>query len=134
MGFSNLIEQYFSNILQQYTLEIQSNMGFSNLKKNRGHNIDKLVQEAEKINSGSSETQKNKFVDERIWKPSVDKSGNGYAVIRFLPAPDGEELPWVRYWDHGFKGPTGLWYIERSLTSVGKTDPVLLVKPIRCRR
>jgi hypothetical protein len=99
-------------------------MSFSNLKKNRGHNIDKLVQEAEKINSGSSENQKNKFVDERIWKPSVDKSGNGYAVIRFLPAPDGEELPWVRYWDHGFKGPTGLWYIERSLTSIGKTDPV----------
>jgi len=99
-------------------------MGFSNLKKNRGRNIDKLVQEAEKINSGGGDGQKNKYGDDRVWKPSVDKSGNGYAVIRFLPAPDGEELPWVRYWDHGFKGPTGLWYIERSLTSVGKTDPV----------
>ena len=98
-------------------------MGFSNLKKNRGQNINKLVEEAEKINSGG-EGQKNKYGDDRVWKPSVDKSGNGYAVIRFLPAPDGEELPWVRYWDHGFKGPTGLWYIERSLTSIGKTDPV----------
>jgi len=97
-------------------------MGFSNLKKNRGRNIEKLVQEAEKINSGGG--QKNKYGDDRIWKPQVDKSGNGYAVIRFLPAPDGEELPWVRYWDHGFKGPTGLWYIERSLTSIGQNDPV----------
>jgi len=98
-------------------------MSFSNLKKNRGRNIEKLVQEAEKINSGGG-GQKNKYGDDRIWKPQVDKSGNGYAVIRFLPAPDGEELPWVRYWDHGFKGPTGLWYIERSLTSIGQNDPV----------
>jgi hypothetical protein len=97
-------------------------MSFSNLKKNRGRNIDKLVQEAEKINTGGGGG--NKYVDERIWKPTVDKSGNGYAVIRFLPAPDGEELPWVRYWDHGFKGPTGLWYIEKSLTTIGQNDPV----------
>ena len=97
-------------------------MSFSNLKKNRGRNIEKLVQEAEKINSGGGNN--NKYGDDRIWKPQVDKSGNGYAVIRFLPAPDGEELPWVRYWDHGFKGPTGLWYIERSLTSIGQNDPV----------
>ena len=98
-------------------------MSFSNLKKNRGRNIEKLVNEAEKINSGGGGNN-NKYVDERIWKPSVDKSGNGYAVIRFLPAPDGEELPWVRYWDHGFKGPTGLWYIEKSLTTIGQNDPV----------
>jgi len=96
-------------------------MAFSDLKKKRGNNISKLVQEAEKLNSGG---QQNSFVDERMWKPSVDKSGNGYAVIRFLPAAEGEELPWVRYWDHGFKGPTGMWYIERSLTSIGQNDPV----------
>jgi len=54
----------------------------------------------------------------------VDKAGNGYAVIRFLPAGGGEDLPWVRFWDHGFKGPTGRWYIERSLTSIGQQDPV----------
>jgi hypothetical protein len=51
-------------------------------------------------------------------------TGNGYAVIRFLPASEGQDLPWVRYWDHGFKGPTGRWYIEKSLTSIGQTDPV----------
>ena len=97
-------------------------MAFKDLKKNRGRNIDKLVQEAEKINTGGG--QQNKYGDDRIWKPTVDKAGNGYAVIRFLPAAEGEELPWVRYWDHGFKGPTGLWYIERSLTSIGQQDPV----------
>jgi hypothetical protein len=59
-----------------------------------------------------------------MWKPTVDKAGNGYAVIRFLPAGEGEELPWVRYWDHGFKGSTGRWYIEKSLTSIGQQDPV----------
>ena len=96
-------------------------MAFSDLKKKRGNNISKLVAEAEKLNSGGNQKS---FGDDRMWKPTVDKSGNGYAVIRFLPAPEGEELPWVRYWDHGFKGPTGMWYIERSLTSIGQNDPV----------
>jgi len=96
-------------------------MAFSDLKKKRGNNISKLVAEAEKLNSGGNQKS---FGDDRMWKPTVDKSGNGYAVIRFLPAPEGEDLPWVRYWDHGFKGPTGMWYIERSLTSIGQNDPV----------
>ena len=96
-------------------------MAFKDLKNKRGNNIDKLVAEAEKLNSGGN---KKSFGDDRMWKPTVDKSGNGYAVIRFLPAPEGEDLPWVRYWDHGFKGPTGMWYIERSLTSIGQNDPV----------
>ena len=61
--------------------------------------------------------------DERIWKPEVDKAGNGYAVIRFLPAPDGEDLPWAQVWSHAFQGPGG-WYIENSLTTLGKKDPV----------
>lgn len=95
-------------------------MSFDNLKRNRDQ-ISKLIQAAESA-GGSSE--KKSYVDERQWKPTVDKSGNGYAVIRFLPAAEGTELPWVRYWDHGFKGPTGLWYIERSLTSIGENDPV----------
>jgi hypothetical protein len=59
-----------------------------------------------------------------MWKPTVDKAGNGYAILRFLPATEGNDLPWARYWDHGFKGPTGQWYIERSLTSIGQPDPV----------
>tara|TARA_B110000977_G_C11004639_1_gene465228 strand:+ start:44 stop:943 length:900 start_codon:yes stop_codon:yes gene_type:complete len=94
-------------------------MSFDNLKRNRA-NISSLIQAAEKVGGG----EKKSYGDDRIWKPVVDKAGNGYAVLRFLPAAEGAELPWVRYWDHGFKGPTGLWYIERSLTSIGQEDPV----------
>jgi len=95
-------------------------MSFENLKRNRDQ-ISKLVQAAEATGGGG---EKKNYTDERIWKPTVDKAGNGYAVIRFLPAMEGQDLPWVRYWDHGFKGPTGLWYIENSLTSIGQPDPV----------
>ena len=63
------------------------------------------------------------FDDERIWKPELDKSGNGYAVIRFLPAPEGEDVPWQRMFSHSFQGPGG-WYIENSLTTINKSDPV----------
>ena len=63
-------------------------------------------------------------MDERLWKPELDKSGNGFAVIRFLPAPDGEDMPWAKIWSHAFKGPQGQWYIENSLTTLGKDDPV----------
>jgi len=94
-------------------------MSFENLKRNRDQ-ISKLVQAAESVGGGEQKS----YVDERVWKPTVDKAGNGYAVLRFLPATEGAELPWVRYWDHGFKGPTGLWYIENSLTSIGQPDPV----------
>ena len=94
-------------------------MSFETLKRNRGANISKIVQAAQATNTGETKS----YVDERIWKPTVDKAGNGYAVLRFLPGKDGE-IPFVRYWDHGFKGPTGLWYIENSLTSIGQTDPV----------
>ena len=95
-------------------------MSFENLKRNRDQ-ISKLISAAEKV---GGTTEKKSYGDDRFWKPSVDKAGNGYAVLRFLPAPEGEDLPWVRYWDHGFKGPTGQWYIENSLTSIGQTDPV----------
>jgi len=95
-------------------------MSFANLKRDRGQ-INKLVAAAEAVGGGASS---NKYTDDRIWKPTVDKQNNGYAIIRFLPATEGAELPWVRYWDHGFKGPTGKWYIEKSLTSIGQDDPV----------
>jgi len=97
-------------------------MSLENLKKNRDQ-ISKLLQAAEAVGDNSG-TQQKSYADERIWKPTVDKAGNGYAVLRFLPSKEGEDLPWVRYWDHGFKGPTGLWYIENSLTSIGQPDPV----------
>jgi len=97
-------------------------MSFDKLKSNRGSSIDKLVKAAEAVST--PKTEQTSYEDNRIWKPTRDKAGNGYAVIRFLPAKEGEDLPWVRYWDHGFKGPTGQWYIENSLTSIGQPDPV----------
>jgi len=87
--------------------------------KSRRYDINKLVEAAQEA-SGSKTENNNR--DENLWKPTVDKAGNGYAVIRFLPSE--QEVPWVRYWDHGFKGPTGKWYIEKSLTSLGQQDPL----------
>ena len=95
-------------------------MSFANLKRNRD-NISKLIKAAESTGGGG---EKKSYADDRMWKPTVDQAGNGYAIIRFLPAREGAELPWARYWDHGFKGPTGQWYIEKSLTSIGQNDPV----------
>jgi len=96
-------------------------MSFANLKNNRT-DVSKLASAAAEM-SGGKQTQ-NKYEDTRFWKPTVDESGNGYAVIRFLPAAEGQELPWVRYFDHFFKGPTGQWYVEKSLTTLGNNDPV----------
>lgn len=97
-------------------------MSFANLKRNRDQ-ISKLINAAEAIGA-KGDGGKKSYNDERMWKPTVDKAGNGYAVIRFLPAGEGQDVPWARYWDHGFKGPAGQWYIEKSLTSIGQTDPV----------
>ena len=72
----------------------------------------------------STPQEKKSYVDERLWKPELDKSGNGYAVIRFLPAVEGEDMPWAKVWNHAFQGPTGQWYIENSLTTLGQKDPV----------
>ena len=91
-------------------------MSFSALKKS---NFQDLLSKAENLNK----TETKSGPDERLWKPEVDKAGNGYAVIRFLPAPDGEDLPWAQVWSHAFQGPGG-WYIENSLTTLGKKDPV----------
>jgi len=96
-------------------------MSFANLKS-RSMDISKLVSAA--TEAAGQTTNTNKYQDDRKWKPTVDEQGNGYAVIRFLPATEGQDLPWVRYWDHAFKGPTGQWYIERSLTTLGQNDPV----------
>ena len=95
-------------------------MSFEALKRSRG-NFDKLTKELEVLNKPA--TSQNSSKDERFWRPELDKSGNGYAVIRFLPAVEGEELPWARVWSHAFQGPGG-WYIENSLTTMNKKDPV----------
>jgi len=97
-------------------------MSFANLKKSRNDFMQKLNDEINKVNNPETETKN--YTDDRIWKPEVDKSGNGYAVIRFLPPCDGEDVPWARVFNHGFQGPTGQWYIENSLTTLGKKDPV----------
>ena len=94
-------------------------MSFANMKKNRNKSLESLIKETEKINSPSFGNGD----DDRFWRTALDKSGNGYAVIRFLPAPTGEDVPWVRTFNHGFQGPGG-WYIENSLTTLGQKDPV----------
>ena len=93
---------------------------FASLKKSRNSSIDKLVQASQKLNTGN-QSSNNK--DDRFWQPTVDKAGNGMAILRFLPEPSGEELPWVRVFSHGFQGPGG-WYIENSLTTLNQKDPV----------
>ena len=94
-------------------------MSFANLKRNRT-DLSKLVEDAKKATGGAER----EAADERFWNPTRDKAGNGYAVIRFLPGKEENGTPWVRYWDHAFKGPTGQWYIEKSLTSLGQNDPL----------
>ena len=95
-------------------------MDFDTLKKNRSNSLNKLNSQLEKIQSKSYSDPN----EGKMWKPTRDKAGNGFAVIRFLPAPAGEDFPFVRIWDHGFQGPTGLWYIENSLTTLDRDDPV----------
>ena len=94
-------------------------MSFSDLKRNNKSVFAKLSDELEKSKQGGQSNGK----DERLWKPELDASGNGYAVIRFLPAPEGEDLPWAKIWSHAFQGPGG-WYIENSLTTLNQKDPV----------
>jgi hypothetical protein len=95
-------------------------MDFAKLKNQSGKSsLEKLTQELAKMNQ-----QNDGGKDNRFWYPNVDKAGNGYAVIRFLPAPGEEDVPFIRMFEHGFKGPGGSWYIENSLTTIGKNDPV----------
>jgi len=95
-------------------------MDFNALKKNRSSSLNKLNSQLEKITQKSYSDPN----EGKVWKPTKDKAGNGFAIIRFLPAAQGEEMPFVRIWDHGFQGPTGLWYIENSLTTINQDDPV----------
>ena len=93
---------------------------FASLKKNRKTDLEKLNQSIEKINNPKNNFSRD---DDRFWKAELDKSGSGYAVIRFLPALNGEDMPYVRVFNHGFQGPGG-WYIENSLTTMGQKDPL----------
>ena len=97
-------------------------MDFETLKSSSS-NFDKLTKALESNLNPEDQSNKNKYQDDRFWKPELDKTGNGYAVIRFLPAVSGEDLPWQRVWSHAFQGPGG-WYIENSLTTLNQKDPV----------
>ena len=87
----------------------------------RSNNLDTLMGELSKV--AEPQKQSNSYQDDRFWKPELDKSGNGYAVFRFLPAVQGEDLPWARLWSHAFQGPGG-WLIENSLTTINKKCPI----------
>ena len=94
-------------------------MSLSTLKKS--NSLDKLLGAVQAENAPQ---EKKSYQDDRLWKPTMDKTGNGYAVIRFLPAVEGEDMPQSKVWNHAFQGPTGQWYIENSLTTLGQNDPV----------
>jgi hypothetical protein len=97
-------------------------MDFESLKQSQS-NFDAITKALETKLSPEDQSNKNKYQDDRLWKPELDKTGNGYAVIRFLPASNGEEMPWQRVWSHAFQDKGG-WYIENSLTTLGQKDPV----------
>ena len=97
-------------------------MDFETLKSSSS-GFDKLTKALEQNLNPEDQSNKNKYQDDRFWKPELDKTGNGYAVIRFLPAVSGEDLPWQRVWSHAFQDKGG-WYIENSLTTLNQKDPV----------
>jgi gp32 DNA binding protein like len=90
---------------------------FSDFKKKSKSSIDQLVQKIQQDNT------KNDYKDDRFWRPKLDNAKNGFAVIRFLPAIEGDHIPWVKLYSHAFQGPGG-WYIENCLTTLGQKDPV----------
>jgi hypothetical protein len=92
---------------------------FVDLKQDSHNTVEKLSAQLAKITGPTASND-----DDRFWVPSVDKSGNGFAIIRFLDSPKGEDVPFVRLWEHRFKGPMGSWYVEKCLTTLGKQDPV----------
>jgi hypothetical protein len=93
-------------------------MSFAAMKKNRKKSLADTIEQAKKFDSKGSSNK-----DDRMWQPTVDKAGNGAAVIRFLPKSEGEVAPWVQLFSHGFKGPGG-WFIDNCLTTIGKDCPV----------
>ena len=97
-------------------------MDFETLKQSQS-NFDKITKALEQNINPEEKSTTNKYQDDRFWKPELDKSGSGYAVIRFLPAPNGEDMPWQRVWSHAFQDKGG-WYIENSLTTLNQKDPV----------
>ncbi len=92
-------------------------MSFKDMKRKSVGSISELTKKLE------SSEKKNSYQDDRFWKPTLDKASNGMAVFRFLPAPENEDMPWVKLYTHAFK-VGGRWYIENSRTTIGEKDPV----------
>ena len=97
-------------------------MDIQALRSMRNSDFGKISSAFDKV--ANPQSSQNSYADDRFWRLEGDKSGNGTATIRFLPRVEGDELPWVRIFSHGFQGPTGKWYIENSLTTLGENDPV----------
>jgi len=97
-------------------------MDIQSLRKMRNSDFGAISNAFDKVANPQTETKS--FADDRFWRLEGDKAGNGTATLRFLPRVEGDELPWVRLFSHGFQGPTGKWYIENSLTTLGENDPV----------
>lgn len=97
-------------------------MDINTLRNMRNQDFGAISSAFDKVSNPQSDQKS--FDDDRFWKLEKDKAGNGSAVIRFLPRVEGDELPWVKIFSHGFKGPTGKWYIENSLTTLNEADPV----------
>lgn len=93
---------------------------FSALRQKSQETLDNISKELDKLTQPNSNSK-----DDRFWQPTVDKAGNGTAIIRFLPAIESESMPFVQLFSHAFQGPTGLWYIENCLSTLKKDDPVL---------
>jgi hypothetical protein len=97
-------------------------MDIQSLRKMRNSDFGAITNAFEKV--ANPQTEQKSYADDRFWRLEGDKAGNGTATIRFLPRVEGDELPWVKIFSHGFQGPTGKWYIENSLTTIGENDPV----------
>ena len=97
-------------------------MDIQKLRSMRNSDFGAISNAFEKVANPQTETKS--YADDRFWRLEGDKAGNGTATIRFLPKTEGDELPWVKIFSHGFQGPTGKWYIENSLTTLGENDPV----------
>lgn len=93
-------------------------MNYNELRKNSKRLTEILKEQADKDSNSDS------YGNENFWKLTVDQAGNGAALIRFIPCPDDDGIPYAKYYSHSFKGPTGMWYIEKSLTTFNETDPV----------
>ena len=98
-------------------------MDIQSLRKMRNSDFGAITSAFDKVANPQS-SEKKSYADDRFWRLEGDKAGNGTATLRFLPRVEGDELPWVRIFSHGFQGPTGKWYIENSLTTLGENDPV----------